>query len=379
LLEQLVLKGFLRCHRKYYGFMHHLLAIVVYSSIPAEVRRHIHHDLAEYLRETEAPVTTIAYHSYEGDDGPLAIDELDRAGALAKQCLDLGAASHYYSRALDIVRREWGRGRLRETDLDQMAVDLARRLAEVLQRKGDTLAARGVLEETLSVAAAEESSRASLRLDLGRIDLELGNLQRALRHFELAYSDAEQADSPWLLGEVSRELARVVGLLNDTDRAMDLLIKSLVNSDMVSGSKQGPSWNTFWEVATICTQNGFLERSRGYLLDALEQAENERSVWGKLKIVTGMAEAHLASSEWSEAEMRLTQALDLVTQVGDRTRKTKLLIELGRVYRIQGQVELGRKMLESAVRYAKALSWWEGLKQADREIDMLKFAIPQAL
>jgi eukaryotic-like serine/threonine-protein kinase len=379
LMETLAGKGFLRLGTRGYAFVHRLVAMVVYSSIPAEVRRQIHAAVAEHLRLLDAPVTAVAYHAYEADDGPRAVEELDRAGAQSVRALDLPAAVQRYSRAIELLRREWGRGRMREGDLDGLTVDLAHRLADALRQTGDTLAARGVLEETLSVAAGEAASRAGLRLDLARIDLELGNLQRAVRHLELALADAEASRDDRILGEVTRELARAVGLLEDRDRAGQLIIQSLAASARATGRRGDPSWRNLLDVATTCTQIGFTERARGYLLDALQQAENERSITGKLQVIMRMADAHMLSSEWSEAQMRLTQALDLVAQVGDRTRKAKLLTDLGRTYRIQGDVEEGRKHLEGAVRVARVIGWWEGLKRAEREIEMLRLAAPQVL
>ena len=376
-LERLVSKGFLRATRRGYTFVHHLVTMVVYSSIPVEVRRTIHHSIAEYLRHLDAPISTVAYHSYEADDGPRAVEELDRAGAWAFLCLDNASAIQYYSRALEMVRKEWGKGRMLEVELDQMAVDLARRLAHVLRQKGDTPAARGVLEETLSVAADEDISRGGLRLDLGRIDLEFRNLQRGLRHLELAQADAEMARSDWLLGEVTRELARAIGLLEDREKAGELIGLSLDYSSRASGQRGVPPWTTLLEIANVCLQIGFSDRARGYLIDALQQAENDKSIIGKLQIITRMAEIHQNAGEWADAEMRLTEALDLTAQVGDRSRKTKLLTDLGRIYRIQGAGDQGRNALTSAIKMARSIGWWEALKQAEKEIEMLPQAFAQ--
>jgi serine/threonine-protein kinase len=378
-LERLAQRGMLRAAGRRFAFAHHLVASVVYSSIPAEVRRKIHAAVAAYLRQLDASSASIAFHSYEADEGPAAVEALDRAGAWAARCLDLAGASQHYSRALNVVRGEWGRGRVREGELDQMAVGLARKLAAVLREVGDAVAARGVLEETLSVAAGDDASRAGLRLDLGRFDLETGNLQRAARHLELALVDAESAKDEWLLGEIKRELARAVGLLQDRERGSKLLHEALEHSRRAAGKRAEAPWNTLLEVANICVQIGFGGRARGYLLDALQQAESERSLLGKLQAVARMAELHQSASEWGEAEIRLGQALDLVGQLGDRTRRARLLTELGKVHRIQGNVEQGRRTLDSAVRVARAIAWWEGLKRAEAEIEMLRYAKPQAL
>lgn len=377
-LEQLVDKGLLdQANGASFAFVHPLLARVTYSSIPAEVRRGIHHRVLDHLRRNDAPAATLAYHSYEADSDR-AIEELDQAGALSLQCLDHPAASQHLSRALEMVRREWGKGRLGEGELEQTAVGVARRLASVLHQSGEGQMARGVLEEALSVAAGNDASRAGLRYDLGRVDLERGNLQRAVRHLELARLDAEAAGNRYLLGEILRDLGRAVGLLGDGSRAESLLRESLAASRGASGGRE-PDWRTLLALATACDQLGLEEWARGYYLDALQEAEIASSAPGKLQVIARMAQLHLASGEWSEAEMRLGQALELVAQVGDRSLEVDLRVDLGRLYRIRAEVEQGRRELEQALRLARLVGHSEGAERAEQEIEMLRYAQPRAL
>jgi serine/threonine-protein kinase len=379
LFSRLQERGFLQVVHHGYAFVHSLVAMVVYSSIPAEVRRQLHKAVAEYLRHIDAPPTVLAYHSYEAEEGQPAIDALERAGTSAAQALDFRAAAMHYSRALNVVRSEWGKGRIQEPELERTAVGLARRLGDALRRTGDKPAARGVLEEALSVAASDAASRAGLRLDLGRLDLDLGNLQRATRHLELARVDAASGQAGGLLGEILRELAHAVGLLQERERAGELLTESLAASRRPAARRGGSAWRDLLEAANVCVLIGLAERARGYLLDALQEADSARSAFGKLEVLSRMAEIHQTASEWDEAEMRLTQALDLVQQAGDRTRQAKLLTDLGRTYRVMGKVEEGRKALEGAMRVARTIGWWDGLRQAESEIEMLKYGAPHAL
>jgi serine/threonine-protein kinase len=364
--------------RHTYAFIHPLLAKVTYSSIPAEVRRNIHLRVYEHLRRSDAPAATLAYHAYEAD-AERAIEELDQAGALSLQVMDLGAASGFLSRALEMVRREWGKGRMGEGELERTAVELARRLATVLMHNDQAQMARGVLEEALSVAAANDSTRAELRIDLGRVDLEQGNLQRAARHLELARLDAERCSSDFLAGEALRELARAVGLLGEKDRASELLLLSVDASRRASGQRGEPGWKTLLALATTCRQLGLDERAQGYLLDALQEAGNASSIPGKLLATVEMAMIHLGNNEWSAAEMRLAQALDLVGQTGDRTMESNMHTELGRLQRIKGEVEKARRELEQALKLARSIRYTDGIKRAQQEIEMLRYARPQAL
>ncbi|MCA9670896.1 MAG: protein kinase [Myxococcales bacterium] len=378
LLTSLRERAFLRSEGDGLLFKHDLTARVVYSSIPAEVRRELHQAVAQALRARGASAASIAYHAFHADDGPRAVEELDRAGTWAARCLEFHGAVRYYTQALELVRREWGRGRMDPFELDRIAVDLARRLAAVLRRTGDLVAAEGVLEETLSVAAGREGARATLRLELGRLDLDRSNLARARRHLELASTDAESAGSDWLRGEVVRELARVRGLDGERDEAGKLLHRSLELSKRAAGQADA-SWQTLLDAAKIARQIGYGDRARGYLLDALQQAEGERSSLGKLQVSRMMAELAQRAKEWSEAELRLAQSVELAAQVGDRTSQASLLIDLGRVRRIGGDVEGARERLEHAVRVCREIGWWQGIKRAEQETEMLRYAAPQAL
>jgi serine/threonine protein kinase/tetratricopeptide (TPR) repeat protein len=382
LLEGLVEKGLLRAEdggRDRYAFVHPLVGMVVYSSIPAEVRRGIHQRVSEHLRRQNAPATLLAYHAFEADTELAAIEELQQAGAQAMQCIDYHSASQHFSRALQMVRKEWGKGRLSEEEVEGLAVGLARRLADTLRQSEEPQMARGVLEEALSVAASRDSSRAELRFELGRIDLEHGHLQRAARHLELARTDAEAGGSDQLLGEVLRELGRAVGLQGEQTRAGQLLEASLAASRKARGPRGDVTWATLFAVADACSQVGLADRTLGYLLDALQEAESARSIPGKLLTTMEMALVHLAANEWDEAEMRLGQGLELAVQVGDRTSEVNLFIQLGRFHRIRGNAEQGRTALERAIGLANSIGFDDGRDRAGQEIEMLKYATPQSL
>lgn len=359
-------------------FTHHMVGMVVYSTIPAEVRREMHQRIASYLRQNNASFTAIAFHAYEGDDGPQAVEELDRAGAWSTRCLDSKSAIVNYTNALDLVRREWGRGRVSASDLDKTAVDLALRLAEVLKQNNDALTAEGVIGEALSVAAGHDSVRAELRLALGRLDIDRGNFQRAIRHLQLAQLDASAADSPYLIGETSRELARAHGLNGEKDEASKLLFDALDKSVEASGQPMA-SWQVLLEAANICLQIDYPSRAQGYLLDALQQAEKDNSVYGKLQVIRKMAALHQTNSEWNEAEVRINQGIELCILLGDRTQRIELHLSLGRMRRIAGEVEEARKHIDAAMLLCTELKWIEGIELVKQESEMLRFALPQSL
>ncbi|MCB9558677.1 MAG: protein kinase [Deltaproteobacteria bacterium] len=371
-VESLVKRGFLKSVASGFTFVHDHVAVVIDSAIPAEVRRECHQAVSAAWRDSGAPLAQVAQHAYYADDGPVAIDELRRVGQTAEREGDLAQATSSYSRALELVRREWGRGRMGATELDEIAIEVARGLADVLRRTGQGFAAEGVLEELLTVAAGHAGTRATLRLDLGRIDRENDKLERASRRLELARLDAEADGRKSLVGEVCRELSRVMGLLGQREEAGALLYESMHKLG-------GGNWSELLEAATIADQIGFPDRARGYLLDALAEAERRDEAVGRLATVAQMAAVHQRCGEWEEAELRLRQGIEVARKLGDRTALTRQLVELGRVRRICGDVEGARLQLQDALQVARALNWWEGIRAAQEESEMLQYAAPQAL
>lgn len=371
-MDALVERGFLHKRKQLFEFAHHMLAMVVYSSIPAGARQQMHQNIADWLRTTQAQLGSIAYHAYQADDGRRAIEELDRAGMWSHRCLDLDGAISQYTQALDLVRREWGRGRVPAEELDRMAVDLALRLADALVEVGHSPVAEGVLEEVLSVAAADDHARARLRLYLGRIDLGRGNLQRAVRHLQLARTDARYAQSHRLMAQITQEQARIHALMGEREAAHELLA---VVSDVIKLACTPESdfacWEMLAEVASIWMAIGYPDDAHNFLTEAMADAERNGNNQGKLRILMQIADLWLSKAHWDDAIKYLKHAGELADVIGDRTRKVDILILLGRALRIRGDVRNGRRKLLHAAELARAISWEEGARRAEEESEML--------
>jgi tetratricopeptide (TPR) repeat protein len=375
-LGSLVDRGFLQRTRRGLCFSHQLIGRVVYSAIPAEVRRLLHRNVAAIMRRSgSTEQAVIAFHAYQGDDGPNAISELECAAAWAASCLADDQATMCHTWALQLIRREWGRGRMSASALDEHAVDLAVRLATLLKQRGEYATAEGVLEEVLSVAAGSGESRARLRLVLGELDLARGNLQRAMRHLQLAAEDSRSSSRVDLIRGVNFCLARTMGLMGHTRQAGSTLVEGMKSIDQ----SDRYSWETLLSAAVVHAQVSLGERARGYLLDALRAAEAEQALVGRLRVVVALGEEHLRAHEWAEAEIRLEEGIRLCASAGARRLKAKLLVDLGRVHRIAGAVEEARGKLEEAAAVCRRLGWSAGIERAEQEVELLRLALPQPL
>ncbi|MBK8480549.1 MAG: protein kinase [Proteobacteria bacterium] len=378
-LDLLVQQGYLRRDDATFSFPHRSLAVLVYSGVPAEVRREMHQTIARELREQRgACITAIAYHAHRADDGLPAIAELERAGMLCQQSLAVSEATTHYTDALELVRREWGRGGVATPELDEAAVGLTLRLAEVLRQRGDTLTAAGVLGEILSVAAVDSAARARLHLELGRLDLDRAQPQRALRHLQLARADADTlTGQPLLLGEIVRELALASGLGGDRGLAGRLIVEALElgrrgDSTATSPEAARAEWVTLLAAARTCGQIGFSERAQSYLTRALDDALEQAASGGALEIAAELLRLHQSTGRWDEAERCARQALELARHGADRTRLAELHITLGRLRRIAGDSADSRQHLDQAQTLCQTIGWWEGVQRIEQEIEMLR-------
>ena len=367
-----------------YDFAHPLIGRVAYSSIPAEVRREMHQTVGKSQRTRGGSITQVSYHAYQGDDGPTAVDELDKAGRWAAQCLDAQGAIGHYTKALNLIRREWGRGRVAAFELDRLAVNLALRLADVLCETGDTLTAVGVLEEILSVAAGDGDSRAALRMQLGRIDLDKGNFERAVRHLELARVDTESGRSQKLVTEVMLELARAKSLMGERDLAQKLVDEALdtrrrkdisprrgASRKQPPNAPEPPSWKEYLSAATTSSRSGHIDRAKELAQHAFQQAQDSDEPSGMLSVLMRMIEIHQGRAEWTDAERKINQGLKVAHQVGDRTGRSELLMALSRIRRIAGDTDGATRYLNEAISLCRTIGWWDGIKQAEQEAQMV--------
>ena len=364
-LGSLARKGFLSGKGEEYRFVHRLIAMVVYSSIPAEVRRDFHQKVAQHLRSQGAPATSVAHHAYEADDGQQAIEELAQAGSWATRCLDYSGATLHYKRALELIRREWGRGRIAADDLDRSAVEVARQFAEVLRHTGDLTTAQGILEEVLSVAAGRPADRVALRVDLSVVNVARGDLRLALRHLQLGAADAELANSKQLRASVNLELARVHALMGERDSARRLLAIAAP----AGGTPE--SWEVSLTAAETADQIGDLDQALFYANQALQCAGEEPI--GRLKILDQAAQLQVNAKQWAEAAAALDEAIELASGVGSRLRRAALMIRRAMVHRLTESPSEAEELLARATELGREIGWWEGVQQAEQEREMLQY------
>lgn len=357
----LVRRGLLARSGQHYVFAHPLIRAVLHSSIPAEVRKHLHGLVADLLRSRGALPLRIADHAYQGDIGPQAIEDLQRAAGHATELLDDTLANFWNLRALEMVRREWGRARVDADRLDEQAIAIALHLADGLRHKGDFSLAEGILEEVLSSVAAGPTARARLRLALGEMDLARRNHRRALRRLQLAQNDAVADPDPLLMQAISRELARALGALGERDAAEQLLLAALSTSDQIT-------WRQLLLTANVGLEIGIEERLADLHPTQWQNAASEAPFAAASEIYRAQAQIAQRVGRYAAAESALMLGQGAALKSGDRSMQVRLTIELGKVQSISGKIAQAQISYSKAEALAESLHWPKGMELARTEM-----------
>lgn len=328
-----------------YRFRDSLLGEVAQASLPAEVGRQLHHKCFD-ATDKNRPVLR-AHHAWLGDLGFAAIEAADSAGCWAAGRLDEECAALWFHRGQELVRRELGRGRVGQDVLNSVAIGLARKEAEVLRRRGDRMAADGVLLEALNTGSDRPVDRIRLRADLAQLALEAGSGDRALSRIKEARAEMQRTEvADWLAGTVLRTTSAALLRIGDFDGARAALDEALRRA-VVPGGKDAP-WEVLLELAEAYLAAGQLEQGQVLLERALAAAELHASAGGELRTLEMLAE--VASQQGKpECASLFERALEMARRVGDRSRQASLLVRTGRAYD-----RFGQKTEKAATYWAEA-------------------------
>jgi tetratricopeptide (TPR) repeat protein len=170
---------------------HPLLREIVLSSIPAAVRRELHHKALAVGEKQRAPLEARAQHAYYAGDSFQALLSLeqvaDRAGARGDYAGEVLALR----RGLEIARQEISRGEL--DDPLRAVLIFSRKLGASLVRAGAYADAEGVLREALDLAGPSGTERARVLSALAQVAHGRQRGKEAIGYIEQAIEAARQS------------------------------------------------------------------------------------------------------------------------------------------------------------------------------------------
>ena len=329
-LDELVAKRILISHKGAIRFVHHLIAEVIYDSLPPAKREMLHEKAAQAMISANSlnldPVSgQIAAHFEAAGQDKAAIPYHERAAETAHKAHAHQMAIHHYQRLRELMPRE-------------EQVQLLLRLGEVLSY-GNTADAEAIYQEALQLATLQGvgSEQAQCYFALGvlsrrRADLSGSRhaLSEALRRFQI-YGDLEGAEKTLEAltyahiqeGELSAAITsatKAAEIARDTGRLANLGGAQLsLGIAYLYGGDYETALEAFEHARDIGLDTG----------DELAQAEALRY----LSAVYG-ADGRLGTPEqaWAPAE----KAIEICAGVGHRMGLARAADGMGGAYLVQG-------------------------------------------
>jgi CHAT domain-containing protein/tetratricopeptide (TPR) repeat protein len=214
------------------------------------------------------------------------------------------------------------------SEADALRVEYREELSRQAIEKYDLAA-----QNWLQALDREQAARAKQRI--GAVQVELGDLERALESYREADQLSQEASSKPARSEILSDLGVVSALLGQDQQALDLCGGALSLARSVNHPVgEAKALNCFGEVHY---QLGGLSASLDYYLQA-------RAIWtrlgdhrGEAESALGLGYAYSDSSELDKAREQYQQALSEWEELEDKRGKALTLIALGRLHSRMGE------------------------------------------
>jgi serine/threonine-protein kinase len=172
---------------------HPLLREIVLATIPAAVRKDLHHHAAEVCEANRSPIEVLAMHEYFAQNTFQALILLERVASRCAARGDLHGCVNALRRGLELARRELFRGEI--DDPMRAVLIFSRKLGEALANVGDFTDAEGVLREALDMTGPSGQDRARVLGTLAQVSHGRDRVQEALLYLVEAIELAHQSGS----------------------------------------------------------------------------------------------------------------------------------------------------------------------------------------
>ena len=172
---------------------HPLLRGIVLATIPAAVRRELHHRAAQVCEAHHASIEVLAMHEYFAQNTFQALILLERVAGRCALRGDTGGSVNALRRGLELARRELFRGEI--DDPMRAVLIFSRKLGEALAQVGDFTDAEGVLREALDMTGPSGQDRARVLGTLAQVSHGRDRVQEALLYLVEAIELAHQSGS----------------------------------------------------------------------------------------------------------------------------------------------------------------------------------------
>jgi DNA-binding CsgD family transcriptional regulator/tetratricopeptide (TPR) repeat protein len=390
-----------------FSFRHALTREAVYAALLAGERRMFHRTLAETIEHDASPsagldsrMEDLAYHYYEGEVWPKAVEYGQRAGERAYSLLAPRAAIEHLTRALAALSRLDGdppasvlraRGQAYATigKFEQARGDYEHALALAREHRNGLLEWQCLLDLGFLWAGRDYTEagqwfRASLAIaqELGDVKSQAGSLNRignwlvntgqvadglqahqdALAIFELLVDTPGLAETYDLLGMASGIFGDNIQAVERYDRSIQLLRTLNDRQGLISSLTARVAFASLGWAETTRSTHEPLEQCLRDLSEALSLARQVDSMSGQAfgEWVSGLACA--STGQLGQGLAHARESLRIATRIQHTQWLAAAYFTLGRVYLLLLESQLAAQAFEAGLALAKDIgsAWWVG-------------------
>lgn len=379
-----------------YDFSHPILQETLYAELGLARARALHAHVAERLESFYGAkagdhVDELAFHYLRSDARRLAgkaVQYLRSAGTHAMAMHANREAANYLTAALELRDRPEGDARSDGPELVQELARARQRLGEYdtalsLWSRAAEVAERGQQE---SPSAANSSSLATIRRNMGMASFWSGRHEDALRFYDAGIAAAVEAGASKIEartliakgmclqglgrrdeaeGEVQRALAIAErlgepGLLARAHRALLLLYvwtgppeKAREHGERAialaeQSGDRGVAWSAHWALAMLGGLTAHVDAVSRHLSEAQRLAEELRSPLLRVWTAEVSIEYHAGIGNWEAAVSEAERTVSVARALGQRTLVPRVLVWLGLLHFGRGDVERGKQCVDEA-------------------------------
>jgi class 3 adenylate cyclase/tetratricopeptide (TPR) repeat protein len=347
-----------------YTFRHSLTHDVTYSGVLHERRREIHARVVTSMERLYAAdrmgeqVERLADHAERGAIWDKALEYLQRSGVKAYSLYANADAVRFFERALTVLKK------LPETpDNLRQAVDLRFGLRNALLPLGETDRIGRSLDELDPILASLGDSLRSARYAAFRCNHHffIGQQRRALEFGQTGVRLARECGDRVMLGELLYRLAQSYYALGEYRQAIELLEQSLeftpneLRHNRYDLSVIPSVVNRMWLVFAMA-ECGDFSAGIGHAKRALEIAERAEHPLSEVLGWLSIGHVLLRKGELEGAVSVLERGLDLCDSWSYRLTRPRLASALAVAYARAGRAERGRQLALSAVSDAEQMN-----------------------
>jgi tetratricopeptide (TPR) repeat protein len=323
-------------------FKHMVTQEVAYESLPFALRALLHGLVGDYIERTEAGdldryVPLLEHHYWRSERGDKKVHYLRRAAELAQASYANSAAIAYYDRLIPLLE-------------GSERVEMAIRLAEVLQLIGNWARAESVVRDAHALARAQGHGRAEGWADvtLAEIARKQGQFDEAAACLDAAAIRFEAVEDRAGLGQVSHLAGTVAAQRGDLDGARGHYEQSLgIREALGDLAKMGALYSN---LAIVAEYGGDMQLARQMGERALELRTAANDRWGIGVSLGNLAAIAVKEGALDEARARSEAAIEVLGEVGDRWMTANAQNNLGNAARDLGDFPAARRAYAESLR-----------------------------